>query len=466
MNKKYVREKDFWLKNNSSNLDKLRHIQEQRPEISDRELGKIFGTSAKAVKMARQRNKILKGKSSGNRNTDFSTQTTVDKFAQGLNIDVVLESKHGKKITLQEALENPKFKRLLESGKIDLSKYEISRFITNSWDVTNAEGETFTNHQFKIWWNLKVSNPLLISNKELEKTLLKFKPKKYKPIIYPKDTQKMVEISLYDIHFGMLSWKMETGEDYDLKLARNIYNNAIDQIIKRLEHEKIDYFLFPIGNDFLHINDTTNLTPRAKNRLVVDGRLAKVITEAEYMLVDSVNKLKQIAPVKLFWIPGNHDPETSYYLLRILNAKFDNDKYVEVDTSPAPRKYKLYGRNLIGFAHGMAMARQKNWMAVMADECAGIWKPNQYREVHTGHQHRESELIYKTTNTIGSMVLRVIPSMCGTDYWHFEKGFTATPKTALCFIWDKKYGLESIQDIHIRMDLYNNDRGKNVGKNK
>jgi len=443
---------DFWLRNNNEKLNDLKHLVRVAPQLSDSQLAQQLGSNKQAIRRARQRYNIWRV--SNNRAERENTNgILVDKQQNHLIADIIIKSKKGKKPTIKDALNNPKFREILKTGCIDLNKYEISRFVTNSWDVTNRKGERFTNYQFKIWWTLKIPNILLSVFEEIEKNIAK-KSQSCNKKIYNKNAKRMIEISLYDLHYGMLSWSRETGEDYDLKIARNVYENAISQIIDRVKNIEVDYFLFPIGNDFLHVNNITNKTPTAEHSLDVDSRLVKIISESEYMLRDSINQLKKIAPVKLFWVPGNHDPQTSYYLLRMLGNFFHNDINVEVDTSPKPRKYKVYGKCLIGFMHGCTESNRKNWALMMADEEPDLWKSDQYREIHTGHQHRKNELVYHSASTHGGVTIRIIPSICATDFWHYTKGFTKTSKTAQFFVWNKDYGLESIQDIHIRMDLY------------
>jgi len=63
-------------------------------------------------------------------------------------------------------------------------------------------------------------------------------------------------------------------------------------------------------------------------------------------------------------------------------------------------------------------------------------------------------LWFAGVDTYGGVVVRTIPSLVGTDYWHFTKGFVATSKTAQFFVWNKNYGLESVQDVHVDSSLY------------
>ena len=375
----------------------------------------------------------------------------LQKSKHGLSADILIK---GNDITLEEALQHPIFSNALRSSDIDIDNFEVDRFTVNQWDM----GE-HTNYQFKVQFKNKSASPVSVALHNIVEHLPTWKqaPKTRKE--FP-EGDKMVEISLYDTHFGMLSWEPETGENYDTDIASSVYLDAIKQVIKRTRGMKIDYFLLVIGNDMFHINDPSGTTPTAGNQLDFDTRLANIIECCQRTLVSSINALSKKSPVRVTWIPGNHDPETSYFMLRIIDAWYKDHKNVTVDVSPKPRKYIEYGINLIGFAHGcmFGKSQERQIGGIMAAEAADLWKPDQYREFHKGHYHKKNELIINTGGTFNSIVVRDIPSLCGTDYWHFQKGFVNTSKTAQFFVWDKNYGLKSTEDIHVDMGFYRGEK--------
>ncbi len=375
-----------------------------------------------------------------------------------LSAEITFHTPLGAKPTLSEAINNPKLQSALTSAEINLPDFEIVKFKSNSWDVSiklaDNTIEQRTNHQFSIEWRRRLGSPILSALEGLLKRL----PEKGRP--YAKTPKRvgdcMVEIALYDLHFGLLSWAAETGENYDVKIARHIMADATAQILQRTAKRKVEYYLLPIGNDFLHVNNVVGQTPQNRNQLDVDTRLARIIEEGALALRDTVEALAKKAPVEVLWIPGNHDPQTSYYLLRELAAWYKDDGRVTIDTSPKPRKTRLYGINLIGFMHGsdIATGKEKALAGLLADEAADLWAPNQYREIHKGHYHAKGELYFTGASTYGGVVVRTIPSLVGTDYWHFSKGFVGSSKTAQYFVWAKDYGLESVNDVHVDISFY------------
>lgn len=60
----------------------------------------------------------------------------------------------------------------------------------------------------------------------------------------------LYEIGMPDLHFGRLTWEEETGEDYDIKIARAMVMDVLAQLIAYAGKFKVDKILLPIGNDF------------------------------------------------------------------------------------------------------------------------------------------------------------------------------------------------------------------------
>jgi len=150
----------------------------------------------------------------------------------------------------------------------------------------------------------------------------------------------------------------------------------------------------------------------------------------------------QIAPVKILWIPGNHDPETSYYLCHTLKSYFRSNPNISVDVGPASRKYILYGINCLMFTHSPKIKSKTGLPLIMAGEQPEMWAKSKHREIHTGHYHIAREIDYFAADTYGPVRVRVLPSLTGTDAWHYEHGFVNTAKAAEAYLWNKTDGYE------------------------
>lgn len=344
----------------------------------------------------------------------------------------------------------------LEVARVDLEKWRVDRYIVNSWEVTmklrqesgtgdggkpifEDQPETRTNYQVKVWLKPKTPQPLEVAIRNLVKKLPKYKPAKVKKIGDPTGDY-LLEISLNDVHWGLHAWRMETGDDWDLKITDAFYKIAVEKLLGLTQrYDRIAKILFPIGQDFYHINNPKNTTPRNSNQLDVDNRMAKIFEVAKMAVIKAIDFCLGIAPVHILYIPGNHDPETSYYLLEVLHAWYRNTDDVFVDTSPKSRKFFEWGQCMIGFTHGIDEA-ERDLPAIMMGQEPQMFGRTKYREIHIGHLHKKREVRWVSTDTYVGTVVRMLPSLCGTDKWHFDKGYVNKLQAGEAYLWDKENG--------------------------
>lgn len=342
----------------------------------------------------------------------------------------------------------------LRVSKVDLSVWEVERSKINSWEVTisgkrssTEKDQTYTNYQVSIWLKRKVADAV---RDGIELLLAEVK-KGSRHASRPRPTRgarHLLEISLFDCHFGLYAWGKETGTDYDLRIAEQRYASAAADLLSKTREYAPDRILLPIGNDFFHINDTTGTTPRAHNKLDVDTRLAKVFKAGCNAAVALIDLCARQAQVDVIWVPGNHDPDTSFYLCSVIEARFHNHNGVTVDVSPKQRKYVHYGTSLIGFTHGDEEPHN-SLPTIMAGECKDVWGRVKTCEWHLGHYHKRKEMRYNAGDSYGNVVVRVLPSISGTDSWHFKKGYVNGDKAADAFLYDKERGFVGYFTAHV-----------------
>jgi hypothetical protein len=281
--------------------------------------------------------------------------------------------------------------------------------------------------------------PLEIAIKNLVKRLPKYKRKKVDRIGDPKGDY-MLEIALNDVHWGLHAWRQETGDDWDLKITDEFYRVAIEKLLGLTQrYDRISKILFPIGQDFYHINNPANTTPRNSNPLDADNRLAKIFEVAKMAVIKAIDFCLEIAPVHIMYIPGNHDPETSWYLIEVLNAWYRDEPDAVVDTSPMGRKFIEWGKCMIGFTHGIDEA-ERDLPAILMGQEPEMFGRTKYREIHIGHLHKKREVRWVSTDTHVGTVVRMLPSLCGTDKWHFDKGYVNKLQAGEAYLWDKQNG--------------------------
>lgn len=345
----------------------------------------------------------------------------------------------------EEDDKNPK--RIMELMGYDCLQWEINwhkirRAYWNS--VTKnveGEGEKHTLHAFMVEMNISPIQDVLTSDHLLELIESATPPKLTKYKYDPGNC--MLELPIMDVHLGKLAWGEETGDDYDLKIAVDLYKKTILDILEKVKRldMPIEIIEFPIGQDFFHVDNAENSTA-AGTRVDVDTRFLKMFDEGIFALVWAVEHLREIAPVNIRWVCGNHDMTIGYFAIAYLSAYFKDCDSVTIDTSKEYRKYLRYGVTLIGYSHGKEGKRIEH---LMQQERPEDWGKTIFREWHLGDLHHEE------SKEVGGVKIRRISSITAIDAWHAEKGFMAT-RMAQAFIWDKEKGRQYVIDSNVVMN--------------
>ncbi len=341
--------------------------------------------------------------------------------------------------------------QLLEIYNISLDEWEVEKKIINTWEVGSKTptGEMAVTPLFQVKVFLKSKKEV----KDLEDIRKDFieDMKKLSPVVKSKHVKNIskdpvvVEIDIFDLHLGKFSWSEEVGHSYNTDIAIGMYNDAIDYFIEHTKHLNIEKFLLPVGSDLFHYdvstpyNSTTKGTPQDTDGL----HWKDVFRKGRQMLIENINKLKEIAPVDVVSTYSNHDNSKVYYLNDSLYSWYHNDENVTVDNSPSPRKYYHYGVNLIGLTHG-DNEKLSNLPLIMASETGTLWSITTNREFHVGHLHTTRVTSYQPTAEYNGVIVRHMSSLSGTDSWHKSRGYVGNRRAAECYVLDKERGTTQI----------------------
>lgn len=247
----------------------------------------------------------------------------------------------------------------------------------------------------------------------------------------------MLEINISDHHFGKLAWGVETGgRPYDVKIAITMYKRALGALIERSKGFQFDEVLFVVGNDLLNSNDAENKTAHG-TIVTTDGRYHKTFRNVRETLVDAIEELRKIAPVKVYLVYGNHDTLSAYHMGDSLACYFHKYTDVYVQNEPTYRKYYQFGKTMLLLTHG-DKGKREDFPLLMATEKPEMWAATMFREAHTGHIHQT-----KLQEWHGVRV-RVLPALCPADDWHAEEAYVGQLRNAEAYIWSKNEGLLSI----------------------
>lgn len=335
----------------------------------------------------------------------------------------------------------------LDFAKVDRQVWEVDRFVVNSWEMgykahevrepSGSKHVTAGSHplwQVKVWLRRKVSrvtvNVFESLCQRLDNHVPAYTRRRY---VAPKDPH-LLEISIADMHFGKLAWRRETGEDYDLRIAENLFKNAVQDLLRKAAGYPIERIVLPIGNDFLHIDNLENTTAKGTVQ-DVDGRFVRIMETGQMALIHAIDLLQTVAPVDVVLVAGNHDLTTSWHTARFLWAYYRRCDNVTVDIEPRLRKYITYGNNLIGLTHEPL----KNLPILMATEQPQEWANTSYHEWHTAHFHKKGEMQFVSVNGNDGVIVRALPSLTGRDEWHYAQGYIGT-RLAEAYLFSKEHG--------------------------
>lgn len=356
-------------------------------------------------------------------NNDFYVNQTQKNFTITKNFNEPIKS-------LQE---------LVVACDVDTTKWAVKSWRCNKKDVGSTKnGITELYTVTAILHPKPLETNVEMVKEELLDFILKNTPKQSQQLnIKPTSGGHLLEISLPDVHFGKLSWREETGEDYDLKIAKKAYDNAINALLSTVDLSLVSRILFPIGNDMIHI-DNPNNTTTAGTPQDVDSRFRKILVTVKDLLISTIDKLKTIAPVDVIVVPGNHDTFSIASIAMVLEAYYLNDSLVDIDNSPKLRKYYQFHNVGLMFTHG-DKEKHADLPLIFATEEPKLWADTYFREIHLGHLHKTKRTNYVSVDTFVGAQVCILPSLSATDYWHFSKGYGSL-KQGKAFLYSKKDG--------------------------
>lgn len=265
-------------------------------------------------------------------------------------------------------------------------------------------------------------------------------------IIKPASEPYAAVFGLSDFHWGKYSDAGENFEAFNKEIARDrlfsCTHDALERLLKLGRPEKI---YLPIGSDFLNIDNDKGETTRGTVQ-DNDGTPQEMLVSGCELMEDLVDTLRQVAPVELVLMSGNHDRMMGLSILLVLKALYKDCKDVTVHNDRTPRVYVTYGKNLMAFIHGDGVHRINDIGALMAVEASEDWHKCHHRTAYTGHLHHEKVEVHATYG----LTKRQLPSLSGTDRWHARKGYVAAPKFLPIYVHDKERGVIAV--IHGPVD--------------
>jgi hypothetical protein len=244
--------------------------------------------------------------------------------------------------------------------------------------------------------------------------------------------QAMNAIVFGDPHVGALSWARETGQDWDCDIAEQAHVGATQRLLARAPAAR--RCLMVAMGDNLHVNSRRAVTPKSGHLLDVDTRFPNMFDTGHRTIRRGIDAaLDTHAEVDVVVLSGNHDPDASFCLAYALASWYRLEPRVRIDLRVSKFRYYVFGRCLLGLAHGDTRKTQ-NLHGVMLNEWPDIVGRCAHRLWYTGHLHNH----LSHTLDDGSIVYQV-ETLAARDAYAAEGGW-ATRRSVVCHIWDKAAG--------------------------
>jgi hypothetical protein len=224
-------------------------------------------------------------------------------------------------------------------------------------------------------------------------------------------------LPLADWHVGLLSWKKETGHNYDLKIGQKLIQDAMTRLVAGSPSSK-QCVVLGLG-DLMHSDNYEQRTSRSGNFMDQDGRYPKILYVATQLVIFSIDlALQRHEEVLVRILPGNHDEQSALAVTLALLMYYEGNPRVKVDDDAGRFWFWQWGKVLLGATHG-DKAKMKDMPLIMAARNPEAWGKTKFRHVYTGHIHTQTGLEQNGV-TVESFQSPVAP-----DSWHVSMGYGA-----------------------------------------
>lgn len=308
---------------------------------------------------------------------------------------------------------------LMKAHGFEPSAWELVSARNNIWNTSDKIHGIQTLYASKITVKPKVNHWTLDDLVSAIKSSVD--PVHIETTVTPIDDRRMLEIALYDAHFGNATY-----EDY---------KETQHKIHDLLNSKRWDETLFVIGSDLFHADNFKSTTVSGTQLETVDIPNAWNDCSLFYDAL-IVTALQQSNTVKIVYIPGNHDQSLGWCFAQYLKVKYSQ---AVVDDRVKERKVVTYHSNFLGLAHGDKA--RKDLIRIFPAEFPIEWSQTTSRQVHIGHLHREEEVRGK--DEFG-LTIRTLSTRNPTDAWHDANGYVTAHRHFMLF----EYDTATLRHIH------------------
>lgn len=242
---------------------------------------------------------------------------------------------------------------------------------------------------------------------------------------------KLLLIDIADLHMNLQSSMFTTGNEYNCDIAEKLFFHVIENILSRTQFYEFSEIVFCVGGDMMNMDSLFGTTTRGTQQ-DNDLHFYDAYERLCSMTIKAIDILKNYAKVNVIYVMGNHDEVTGFKLAKYIDAWFRNDRNVSVDYTPMARKYKMFGKTLMCFAHD---GKVQKLPAIIADEARQYWAQADTVEVFLQHLHSEQVLLEEN-----NIRIQRLPTISGRSKWTTDNGYNSK-RQCKSFVFDVEDGL-------------------------
>lgn len=328
---------------------------------------------------------------------------------------------------------------LLKVHNYDPKIWEIVSARNSIWNTQLKGGKVTKLYASKInaklrnqyKWNEEDINKIFEGLRHISNNTKYIKPKQYEK------NGKILIVPIADFHFGLLSDMYSNNNDYNMEIAEELFLTVINEVIENNRGKNFEKVLFVIGNDTTNSDNLNSTTAKGtpQNDCALWFTIVDRITK---LLVKGINILREIAPIDIIYVPSNHDLHTMYGVTKTIDAWFKDDENITVDTSPLPRKYYQYGKNILAFSHDVKI---KEALKIVSTEASEMWSNSNRAIFMLAHLHQAME--YEKQ---GKLEILRLPTISGFSRWTNTMGYVQNERKNQTFVLDYNKGIIEIQN--------------------
>ncbi len=250
------------------------------------------------------------------------------------------------------------------------------------------------------------------------------------------DADLLTLLTITDFHLGMYAWEAETGESWDVNIAKQTFLDSIHEMIKASPKAEVG-MLCQLG-DFLHWDGMLAITPTSSHVLDADTRYGKLVELAMTVMCEAVAMmLEKFCKVVVVSAEGNHDISGSIWLRKHIKHVFGDEPRVEVIDNEFPYYAYMWGQTMLCFHHGHKV-KLANLHKLFASEprFRAMWgqvSPQSGCYMHTGHYQHERVI------EDGGAIAEQHPTLSARDAYAARGGWVSM-RGAKVITYDKTKG--------------------------